>query len=88
MNTIISESDRKELQLAKKQLENPGVAIKITNIIGMPIEKGIEKLPKNWGDKIGEITKKALLKASDDYSGKIEPLFRLKVSHPESEFIF
>jgi len=65
MNTIISESDRKELQLAKKLLENPGIAIKITNIIGMPIEKGIEKLPKSWGDKIGEITRTALLKASE-----------------------
>ena len=65
MNTIISESDRKELQIAKNLLENPGIAIKITNIIGMPIEKGIEKLPKNWSDKIGEITKTALLKASE-----------------------
>ena len=65
MNTIISESDRKELQFAKNLLENPGIAAKITNIIGMPIEKGIEKLPKNWGDKIGEITKMALLKASE-----------------------
>jgi len=65
MNAIISEPDRKELQLAKNLLENPGIAIKITNIIGMPIEKGIEKLPKNWSDKIGEVTKTALLKASE-----------------------
>jgi EcsC protein family len=65
MNTKLSESDRKELQLAKKLLENPGIAIKITNIIGIPIEKGIEKLPKKWSDKIGEITKTALLKASE-----------------------
>ncbi len=65
MKTIISESDRKELQLAKNLLENPGIAAKITNVIGIPIEKGIEKLPKNWGDKIGKITKTALLKASE-----------------------
>ena len=64
MNTSISESDLKELQLAKKILENPGIAIKIANIFGIPIEKGIEKLPKRWGDKIGEITRTALLKAS------------------------
>ncbi len=65
MNTVISESDRKELQAAKNLLENPGLAIKITNFIGMPIEKGIEKLPRSWSDKIGEITRAALLKASE-----------------------
>lgn len=65
MNSNLSESDRKELQSAKNLLENPGIAIKITNIIGIPIEKGIEKLPLTWSRKIGEITKKALLKASE-----------------------
>ncbi len=62
---MIAEADKKELQLAKNLLENPGIAIKIINVIGLPIEKGIKKLPKNWSDKIGEITKKALLKASE-----------------------
>jgi len=65
MNTMLSESDRQELQLAKDLLENPGFAIKITNIIGLPIEKLIEKLPANWSHKIGEITKRALFKASE-----------------------
>lgn len=65
MNITISESDRKELQSAKNLLENPGIAIKIANIIGLPIEKGVNKLPKNWSDKIGEVTKIALLKASE-----------------------
>ena len=65
MNSNLSESDRKELQSAKNLLENPGIAIKITNIIGIPIEKGIEKLPATWSDKIGKITNKALLKASE-----------------------
>ncbi|MBN1416104.1 MAG: EcsC family protein [Bacteroidales bacterium] len=61
----ISETDRKELQLAKRLLENPGIAIKIANIIGMPIEIGMDKLPENWNKKIGDITQKALLKASE-----------------------
>ena len=46
-------------------MENPGIAIKITNIIGIPIEEGIKKLPKSWSEKIGKITNKALLKASE-----------------------
>ena len=65
MNASVSESDRKELQQAKYLLENPGVAIKITNILGLPIEEGIKKLPKKWSEKIGEITRTALLKASE-----------------------
>ena len=65
MKFVISESDKKELQLAKHLLENPGVAAKLTSIIGTPIEKGFEKLPKNWKVKIGEITQKSLLKAAD-----------------------
>jgi hypothetical protein len=65
MKTVVSDSDKKELKLAKSLLENPGMAIKITNMIGFPIEKGIEKLPVKWRDKIGTVTQKALLKASE-----------------------
>jgi len=65
MTTIFSEQDLKELQVAKNLLENPGVAAKATNFIGMPIEKGLALLPKNWNTRIGEVTQAALLKASD-----------------------
>jgi hypothetical protein len=65
MNKVISDSEKKELELARGLLENPGIAIKITNMIGFPIERGIEKLPAKWRDKIGAITQKALLKASE-----------------------
>lgn len=61
----ISEKDKSELQFAKKLLENPGLAAKITNYVGMPIEKGLDMLPKEWTNKIGDITKSALLKASE-----------------------
>jgi hypothetical protein len=65
MKIVISESHKKELQLAKYLLENPGIAAKLTGIIGTPIEKGFENLPKNWKAKIGELTQKSLLKAAD-----------------------
>lgn len=55
----------REIQLAKNLLENPGLAAKITNYIGRPIEIGLEKLPSKWKDKIGIFTENALLKASD-----------------------
>lgn len=61
----IPEHDRKELQVAKNLLENPGLAAKVTNLIGTPIEKGLGLLPDNWNKNIGEVTQTALLKASD-----------------------
>ena len=65
MSQTLTESEKKELQYAKYLLENPGIAAKITNILGAPIEKGLEKLPKDWSDKIGEVTQAALLKAAN-----------------------
>ena len=65
MTMIFPEDDRNELQVAKNLLENPGLAAKVTNLIGIPIEKGLGLLPDNWNKNIGEVTQAALLKASD-----------------------
>lgn len=65
MEIAFPESDRKDLQSAKNLLENPGVAAKVTNLIGTPIEKSFGLLPDNWKGNIVEITKTALMKASD-----------------------
>ncbi|MBK5210259.1 MAG: EcsC family protein [Flavobacteriaceae bacterium] len=61
----ITKEDLKELKIAKELLENPGLAAKITNFIGKPIENGLEKLPQKWSAKLGKITKNSLLKAAD-----------------------
>ena len=55
--------DIKELAKAKKLLENPGLAIKISDYIGSPIEKGLNFLPANWKDKVGKATQRALTKS-------------------------
>lgn len=55
-----TESDLAVLKNAKNVLENPGFAAKATNLIGVPIEKGMEALPDSWRDKIGASTNKAL----------------------------
>lgn len=60
-----SDIDKKELQVAKNLLENPGLVARMTNFIGDPIEKGLELLPDGWTNNIGEITQTALMKASD-----------------------
>jgi hypothetical protein len=55
--------DLADLRKAKALLENPGMAARITHLIGMPIEKGFRFLPANWHAKIGGLTQAALLKA-------------------------
>jgi len=59
----IQPKDLGDLIKAKRLLENPGFAAKITHFLGTPIEKGFELLPENWGVKIGELTQTALSKA-------------------------
>ena len=64
-NMGLQQNDLRDLKKAKKLLENPGIPAKITNLIGMPIEKGFELLPDNWSEKIGEVTQSALTKAAN-----------------------
>ena len=61
----LNEQHRQELYNAMQILENPGIAAKITNFVGTPIEKGIAMLPESWNEKIGEVTQNALLKAAN-----------------------
>lgn len=61
----LTEKHRQELLKAMRILENPGIAAKITNFIGSPIEKGIAMLPESWNGKVGEVTQNALLKAAN-----------------------
>jgi hypothetical protein len=61
----LTKADKEELNIAKSLLENPGIAARITNFIGKPIEKGFEMLPNDWRDKMGDITTKTLLKVAE-----------------------
>lgn len=61
----LSELHLEELTRAKRLLEHPGFAVKVTNFVGRPIEAGLERLPGRWQDKISEATRYSLLKASD-----------------------
>lgn len=57
------QTDWDDLKSAKRLLEQPGMAVKITNLLGVPIEKSFSLLPENWKMKIGAVTQSALLKA-------------------------
>ncbi len=58
----IKSADRGDLKRAKLLLENPGLAAKISDALGTPIEKGFEKLPEKWNSMIGDLTQTALTK--------------------------
>ena len=59
------ELDKKELQVAKSLLETPSFIDRITNLVGKPIEAGLELLPGDWNEGIVEVTRAALLKAAE-----------------------
>lgn len=61
----LSDNDRQSLTRAKQLLENPGLAVRMSELLGAPIEKGFEMLPANWNDKIGDVTQTALSKATE-----------------------
>ena len=61
----LNEDDRQELQAAKRLLENPGFAAKITNFLGYPIEKGLAALPDGFSKKVGKATHESLTLATD-----------------------
>lgn len=59
----LKKKDLKSLERAVDILENPSLTAKITDFIGMPIEKAFENLPEKWNEKVGEATQLALRKA-------------------------
>ncbi len=61
----MSPRDFADLQHAKNLLESPGIADKITQVFGTPLEYGFGLLPQQWSEGIQEATRKSLYKALD-----------------------
>ena len=56
----LSYEDQEALRYAKGLLENPGLAAKITGLIGMPIEMALQRLPEKWAQVVNTATKRSL----------------------------
>jgi hypothetical protein len=54
--------DLSDLRAAKSMLENPGLAARLADLVGKPLELGFKTLPSNWNRRVLEIARKALLK--------------------------
>jgi len=59
----LTKHDLADLKRAKDLLENPGLAAKLTSMLGSPIEKGMKMLPARWQKTVHKATEAALMKA-------------------------
>jgi hypothetical protein len=55
--------DMQDLRRAKGLLENTRLAMRLANLLGSPIEKGFQLLPKGWAEAVQTATRAALNKA-------------------------
>lgn len=62
-NQELAQCDLAELLQAKWDLEKASFAVQLTNVIGIPIEKGLSTLPFGWKERIHNSVHKALNKA-------------------------
>src|SRR3954471_10401134 len=61
--TPLSNEELAELRYAKDLLENVGFTARIANVLGSPIEKGIQMLPPEWSEGLNKTVRSALFKA-------------------------
>ncbi|HEU4620320.1 MAG TPA: EcsC family protein [Gammaproteobacteria bacterium] len=65
MDTRLSPAELEELRAAKARLENPSLAARISEVVGAPIERGFELLPKSWSAVAKDAVHGAIEKALD-----------------------
>lgn len=63
MSMEIDACDLEELRLAKRLLERPSLAIRLSDALGTPIERGMELLPQQWAETLQHAVHAALEKA-------------------------
>ena len=61
----LPKEDLAQLRRAKELLENPGLAAKLSSVLGTPFEKGMKMLPARVQKTVHTATEAALLKALD-----------------------
>ncbi len=61
--TRIAGADLRDLRRAKHLLERTSLAIRISNVVGVPIERGIELLPKRASELVTGASRRALTTA-------------------------
>ena len=65
--------DLVELAQAAQRLESTNLAMRISHLLGMPIEKALSALPGHWSTVVSRITRTALEKALDGALYSLKP---------------
>lgn len=71
--SALSPTDLDALRLAHRLLENPGLAAKISNLVGTPLERGFAMLPERWSAAVTAATRTAIEKALDIALRTLDP---------------
>ena len=61
----LSSEELASLKTAKSLLENPGIAVKVSNLVGTPVELALKKLPQSIQGTVQSATRTAIEKALD-----------------------
>lgn len=72
LSTAIIATDLQDLAEAKRLLEHPGLAARISGVIGAPIERGFAALPGKVAGAITQLSHKAIAKALDVAVGTLD----------------
>lgn len=59
----VSDEHREELRNAKRLLEHPGLAARLTDVVGTPIERGFALLPAKWAKTVHSAVRVSLERA-------------------------
>lgn len=65
MTSPLSAADIASLREARDLLEHPGLAARLSAVVGTPMENGLRLLPANWNRRIDGLARLALRKAVD-----------------------
>ena len=61
----LTRRELEDLEHAKRLLENPGLAARMSAVLGSPVEKGMKMLPSKWQKTVHSATEAALNRALD-----------------------
>ncbi len=64
-------ADLDALAAARRRLETPGLAIRLSNAVGSPLEKGLERLPERWRRRLDGVIHDALMRAIATAAGTL-----------------
>jgi len=59
----LASDELRDLEYAKSLLEHPGLAARLANLLGSPLERGFAMLPERWSETVGKATRSALIRA-------------------------